>query len=160
MYDFRASRDSSLVEIAARQHGIVTIGQLHEVGLDKHRVLHRTRTGRLHRIHHGVYAVGHSVLSTEARWMAAILACGRKGTPGTTKRDGDVSGGDAGPGEGGTTTILGYWGAALSHRSAAVYWKLLPPAEGRSTSRFPATAAGRDCVASGCIDLSLSCPLL
>jgi very-short-patch-repair endonuclease len=30
----------------------------------------------MHRIHRGVYAVGHTGLSAEGRWMAAVLACG------------------------------------------------------------------------------------
>jgi very-short-patch-repair endonuclease len=34
------------------------------------------RAGRLHRAHRGVYSVGHEVLGNEARWMAAVLACG------------------------------------------------------------------------------------
>jgi hypothetical protein len=34
------------------------------------------RAGRLHRIHRGVYAVGHKRLSREGRLMAAALACG------------------------------------------------------------------------------------
>lgn len=32
--------------------------------------------GRLHRIHRGVYAVGHPGISRYGRWMAAALACG------------------------------------------------------------------------------------
>jgi very-short-patch-repair endonuclease len=32
--------------------------------------------GWLHRLHRGVYAVGHAGLSTEGKWMAAVLACG------------------------------------------------------------------------------------
>jgi hypothetical protein len=32
--------------------------------------------GRLHRLYRGVYAVGHTVLRREARWLAAVLACG------------------------------------------------------------------------------------
>ena len=32
--------------------------------------------GRLHRVHRGVYAVGHSVLTLRGLWMAAVLACG------------------------------------------------------------------------------------
>jgi very-short-patch-repair endonuclease len=32
--------------------------------------------GRLHRLHTGVYAVGHPVLGRRGRWMAAVLACG------------------------------------------------------------------------------------
>jgi very-short-patch-repair endonuclease len=33
-------------------------------------------TGRLHRIHRGVYAVGHRGLGLHGRWMAAVQACG------------------------------------------------------------------------------------
>jgi hypothetical protein len=32
--------------------------------------------GRLHRVHRGVYAMGHRWLPVEGRWMAAVLACG------------------------------------------------------------------------------------
>jgi very-short-patch-repair endonuclease len=39
-------------------------------------VLRRVRAGRLHRLHRGVYAVGHTVLTREGRWLAAVLACG------------------------------------------------------------------------------------
>jgi very-short-patch-repair endonuclease len=35
-------------------------------------------SGRLHRIFHGVYAVGHPRLTERGRWMAAALACGRE----------------------------------------------------------------------------------
>ena len=37
----------------------------------------RVAAGRLHRIHIGVYAVGHANLSLRGRWMAAVLAFGR-----------------------------------------------------------------------------------
>ena len=36
----------------------------------------RAAGGRLHRLHRGVYAVGHRGLGGEGRWMAAVLACG------------------------------------------------------------------------------------
>lgn len=36
----------------------------------------RLRTGRLHPIHRGVYAVGHKRLSLDGHRMAAVLACG------------------------------------------------------------------------------------
>jgi very-short-patch-repair endonuclease len=36
----------------------------------------RLAAGRLHRLHRGVYAVGHQVLADEGRWMAAVLAGG------------------------------------------------------------------------------------
>ena len=33
-------------------------------------------TGHLHRLHRGVYSVGHTLVSQEGRWLAAVLACG------------------------------------------------------------------------------------
>ena len=66
---------------------------------------HRLRCGRLHRIHRGVYAVGHRKLTRRGRWMAAVLAGGR--------------------------------GAALSHRSAAELWSLLPPRAHRPDVTVP-----------------------
>ena len=36
----------------------------------------RCGTGRLHRVHRGVYAVGHRVLRPEGHRLAAVLACG------------------------------------------------------------------------------------
>jgi len=39
-------------------------------------ITERSRNGRLHRIHRGVYAVGHRGLSLHGRFMATVLACG------------------------------------------------------------------------------------
>ena len=36
----------------------------------------RARSGRLRRVHRGVYAVGGAVLPREGRWLAAVMACG------------------------------------------------------------------------------------
>lgn len=63
------------------------------------------RAKRLHRLHRGVYAVGHPGLSLNGRWMAAVLAIAADG-PGSEPL------------------------AALSHRSAAVHWGLLQPRSG------------------------------
>jgi very-short-patch-repair endonuclease len=71
----RAGRDVAIASIAARQHGVVSAAQLRETGLVPSRVADRVAAGRLHRIHRGVYAVGHSNLGNEGRWMAAVLAC-------------------------------------------------------------------------------------
>jgi very-short-patch-repair endonuclease len=68
--------DSGIAKIAARQHGVVTVGQLRRAGLDKHAVRARVKAGRLFALHRGVYAVGYPGKSQEARWMAAVLACG------------------------------------------------------------------------------------
>jgi hypothetical protein len=63
--------------VAARQHGVVSRRQLHECGLTDRAIATWLRAGRLHRVHRGVYALGHAALSQEGRWMAAVLACGR-----------------------------------------------------------------------------------
>lgn|SRR6478609_94044 len=76
MRDQRANPDVVISQIAARQHGVVSVGQLRLAGLDKHSVMRRVRAGRLHSIHRGVYAVGHRSISQEGKWMAAALACG------------------------------------------------------------------------------------
>jgi very-short-patch-repair endonuclease len=68
--------DARLGEIAARQHGVVSLKQLEELGLSRYAVAKRAKKGRLHRVHQGVYAVGHRAPSWHGRWMAAVLACG------------------------------------------------------------------------------------
>jgi hypothetical protein len=40
----------------------------------------RLRRGHLHRIHRGVYAVGHDALAQDASFIAAVLACGAGAT--------------------------------------------------------------------------------
>src|SRR5262249_48115820 len=62
--------------LAARQHGVVARRQLAELGLKPSAIARRVSAGRLHRIHLGVYAVGHPVLGPDGRRMAAVLACG------------------------------------------------------------------------------------
>src|SRR4051812_26745009 len=68
--------DVAIARLATRQHGVVSLTQLCRLGLEDSTVRMRIAAGRLHRIHRGVYAVGHRVLSTEGHWMAAVLACG------------------------------------------------------------------------------------
>jgi very-short-patch-repair endonuclease len=65
-----------IARIGARQHGIVTFGQLVWAGFSPSTISRRVREGWLHRLHRGVYAVGHTNLSNEGRIMAAVLACG------------------------------------------------------------------------------------
>jgi hypothetical protein len=65
-----------LVSLAAAQHGVVTVAQLRAAGMSGSVVSKRVRRGQLHRVHHGVYAVGHATLSREGRWLAAVFAGG------------------------------------------------------------------------------------
>jgi hypothetical protein len=69
-------REAPLVQLAARQHGLVTAAQLGRLGLSRAAVSKRVRAGRLHPKYRGVYALGHPRLSQEGEWMAAVLAAG------------------------------------------------------------------------------------
>lgn len=68
--------DGVVAGLADRQHGVVARRQLLVLGLSEKAIDVRLEGGRLHPLHRGVYAVGHRVLSKEARWMAAVLFCG------------------------------------------------------------------------------------
>jgi predicted transcriptional regulator of viral defense system len=62
-------------ELAKRQHGVVSIWQLVELGFSKDQVSRETSKARLHQIHHGVYAVGHTALPRQGHCIAAVLSC-------------------------------------------------------------------------------------
>src|SRR6266480_651785 len=66
----------AILALAARQHGLVTRAQLRDAGLSPEAIRHRVRTGRLHRAHRHVFAVGRPELTREGVWLAAILAGG------------------------------------------------------------------------------------
>ena len=68
--------DQRLAKLARSQYGVVARRQLAAIGLSRRAVERRIASGRLHRIHLGVYAVGHTVLSRNARYLAAVLAAG------------------------------------------------------------------------------------
>jgi very-short-patch-repair endonuclease len=76
MRDKPAAPDLAVAGIAARQHGVVSIGQLMAAGISRDGVTRRVHAGRLHRVHQGVYAVGHAALPSHGRWIAAVLAFG------------------------------------------------------------------------------------
>jgi hypothetical protein len=76
MRRFLSTADAQIAAIAGRQHGIVAVEQLRAAGLDEAAVRRRVAAGRLHRLHRGVYAVGHRSLSWRGRWLAAVLAAG------------------------------------------------------------------------------------
>jgi very-short-patch-repair endonuclease len=68
--------DAALAALAARQYGVAARWQLLEIGFTRRMIARRIQAGRLHVIHRGVYAVGHTRIPQEGRWLAAVLACG------------------------------------------------------------------------------------
>jgi very-short-patch-repair endonuclease len=72
--------EAQIAALAERQHGLVTLSQLQFLGLGRSGVSRRARSGRLHRIHRGVYVVGRPHLTQRGRWMAAVMAYGRVAT--------------------------------------------------------------------------------
>lgn len=67
----------AVAELANRQHGLVTYAQLLRLGFSSGKVGRSSKALRLHRIHRGVYSVGHGVLSDRARCLAAAMTSGR-----------------------------------------------------------------------------------
>jgi predicted transcriptional regulator of viral defense system len=68
--------DALVAALAAAQHGVVSRVQLFGLGLTREMIDGRIARGVLHRVHRGVYAVGHSRLTQQGRYMAAVLAGG------------------------------------------------------------------------------------
>jgi hypothetical protein len=68
--------DRAIAELARRQHGVVSRGQLVWLGYTRHEIDRRIASGMLHVVYRGVYAVGHRRLTREGRWFAALLATG------------------------------------------------------------------------------------
>ncbi len=56
---------------------MISRGQLRALGYSDSAISRATSSGRLHRVHRGVYAVGHRSLSAHGNCHAALLACGR-----------------------------------------------------------------------------------
>ena len=62
--------------LAERQWGVVARRQLLSLGASTAVVDAWVQRGRLHRLHQGVYALGHTALRAEGHRLAAVLACG------------------------------------------------------------------------------------
>jgi very-short-patch-repair endonuclease len=69
-----ATGDMAIAALVSRQHGVASYAQLLSLGLSPGAIARRVRSGRLHRVHRGVYAVGYPALTFERRCMAAALA--------------------------------------------------------------------------------------
>lgn len=68
---------AAVAELAARQYGLATHRQLRRLGFSQGKIARSSQALRLHRIHRGVYSVGHAVLSDRARCLAAVMSSGR-----------------------------------------------------------------------------------
>ena len=65
-----------IAQLATRAHGVVTREELLRAGVTPAEVKHLLTIGALLREHRGVYRVGHRAPSVEARYLAAVRACG------------------------------------------------------------------------------------
>jgi very-short-patch-repair endonuclease len=66
----------AIAERAAEQWSVLSLAELLQCGVSRDGVADRARRGHLHRLHRGVYAVGHSNVPLEGRFLAAVKACG------------------------------------------------------------------------------------
>jgi hypothetical protein len=75
-----AAKDRTVEEIlravASRSHGVVTRQELVRAGVTRNEIEQRVASGALIRVHRGVFRVGHTAPSIEARYTAAVKACG------------------------------------------------------------------------------------
>jgi very-short-patch-repair endonuclease/predicted transcriptional regulator of viral defense system len=71
-----AKAERAIAALAGKQCGVVSARQLHVAGFDGSAIHRRVHAGRLHRVHRGVYLVGHAVAADGASEMAAVLSSG------------------------------------------------------------------------------------
>jgi hypothetical protein len=64
-----------LAALAGEQWGVVSVRQLDGLDYPRQTVKAMVRTGRLHPVFRGVYAVGHSAISQHAWCLAAVFSC-------------------------------------------------------------------------------------
>jgi hypothetical protein len=76
MWTQDASPRRAVAEFASREHGVVALWEPLDLGLSRTGVKRWVAEGGLHRLYRGVYAVGHTVLTENGRWLAAVKACG------------------------------------------------------------------------------------
>ena len=75
----RSPARGELAQLAERQHGVVSMGQLlGPLGYSSSSVQRAVEGGRLHRLHRGVFAVGHALISPHGECLAAVLGSGPK----------------------------------------------------------------------------------
>jgi very-short-patch-repair endonuclease len=65
-----------VARLAERQHGVVSVWQLRNLGLTDEMIEGRARAGTLHPVFWGSYAVGHRKTGRRGVMLAAVLSCG------------------------------------------------------------------------------------
>jgi hypothetical protein len=65
-----------VADLATAQGGVASLAQLRAAGVSPRAASWRAKRGSLHRVHRGVYAVGHRSFDRVAELRAALLACG------------------------------------------------------------------------------------
>jgi hypothetical protein len=73
----RAQAWQHVSTLADRQHGVISRPQLRRLGFKDGAIGHAVASGRLHRVFHSTYALGHSRIGERGRLMSATLACGK-----------------------------------------------------------------------------------
>lgn len=71
-------QERPLWRVAAEQHGVISHRQLLRIGYSKSTISREATRGRLHRLHRGVYAVGHPASTDHGRCLGAVFACGKE----------------------------------------------------------------------------------
>jgi hypothetical protein len=69
-------RQVALAELAAEQHGVVSVAQLRVLGYSESAIRRAVSAGRLHRLDRSVYAVGHTRIDRHGGCLAAVFASG------------------------------------------------------------------------------------
>lgn len=69
----RTPKHHSLADLATAQHGVVSAPQLLALGYAERTISKWAAAGRLHRLHQGVYALGHRRLTWHSRCWAGVL---------------------------------------------------------------------------------------
>ena len=72
----RERPERRLERIGSSAHGVVTYEEALAAGVRRWEIEHRANTGAMIRVHPGVYRLGHCAPSDDARYMAAVKACG------------------------------------------------------------------------------------
>jgi very-short-patch-repair endonuclease len=131
--------DLALARLAESQHGVVTRRQLQAAGMGRGAIAERIRVGRLHRIHSGVFAVGHRVLTRHGTILAAVLAGGECAAA-SHRTAAEIWGiGEA-------TSFVEITVAGANGRTRAGIWahrSLVPDADRTALNGIPVTTPGR-----------------